>query len=751
MANIVDSIVGVLASSKHIIVSSDLTGNASVVSTHPLLTLKNNNSDSHGALLRLQKDTLDEANNDVTGVIQFTGGNDVGGRINFGSIDCQQTSVSNGSETGKIRISVATSSSGTNTEVMTIQGGTHVTPIIDTQTIIKGSLQTRLYSGNDPYELTKACNIDLGNHFGYNCQILDRKHQFNITSTSGPFRISNPIINNESIQGIMSAGTGITAATGEVYKSWIDIQNSKVKLFIFIDITGLNSNVNGDIIGKDGGTANCHIGQIPEVIEVLETRVRCIQAPVTGSTDIDFYSAAEGTGAEDAAISGLTETKLLENGEAWTAGMTKLFTTQPASGEYLYLVNGGSTVDNTYTHGQYLIEMTGRYKLTPGSGVYPIGNSNYYSWIECDNDDKKVKTNIIIDLTDLESEATLADIIGDDGAANSHFGQINYTGTGIIYKSVITCLELPSGGEVDIDVYQSTASDGTEGAAVTSLAGATQLLDTAADWTAGTSKTFTTNPSDANYLYLSVGTDSSPTAGTYTTGKFLIELYGTPLSDVPSITSITPSTDADFGSGFKMMTGGASGSYIDLCSQEAIYKCVVGRKWWIETQFKLDDHDATEFFFGIAEPTCGSEDLIFVSSTTFAKAAGKDRVGLSKLTHDSDTITASSTKNSNGSESISLTTNLNYDTDNNILTLGIYWDGNTTLYFYGNSRVTGSTIANTTSLYTHTTSSTNVVPNDSNNYLRLFVNTGEAAIKTCTINYIRGKIQLSGTSSIYTY
>ena len=69
MANIVDSIVGVLASSKHIIVSSDLTGNISVDSTHPLLTLKNNNSDSHGALLRLQKDTLDEANNDVTGVI----------------------------------------------------------------------------------------------------------------------------------------------------------------------------------------------------------------------------------------------------------------------------------------------------------------------------------------------------------------------------------------------------------------------------------------------------------------------------------------------------------------------------------------------------------------------------------------------------------------------------------------------------------------------------------------------------------
>ena len=43
MANIVDSIVGVLASSKHVIVSSDLTGNTAVSSTHPLITIKNNN------------------------------------------------------------------------------------------------------------------------------------------------------------------------------------------------------------------------------------------------------------------------------------------------------------------------------------------------------------------------------------------------------------------------------------------------------------------------------------------------------------------------------------------------------------------------------------------------------------------------------------------------------------------------------------------------------------------------------------
>jgi hypothetical protein len=242
MANIVDSIVGVLASSKHIIVSSDLTGDASISSTHPLLALKNNNSDSHGALLRLQKDTLDEANNDVIGLIQFTANNSIGNRLNYGSIDCQQTSVLNGSERGKLRFNVATSSSGTNTEVMTIQGGSHVTPIVDSETTIVGSLKARMYSGTDPYELTKICSTDMGHNFGYSCHILDRLHQSQINTVSGPFKISNPAINNESKSGGLeglTGGTGITGGTGTIYKTWTDAMGPMRKDNIFIDITGL--------------------------------------------------------------------------------------------------------------------------------------------------------------------------------------------------------------------------------------------------------------------------------------------------------------------------------------------------------------------------------------------------------------------------------------------------------------------------------------------------------------------------------
>ena len=83
--------------------------------------------------------------------------------------------------------------------------------------------------------------------------------------------------------------------------------------------------------------------------------------------------------------------------------------------------------------------------------------------------------------------------------------------------------------------------------------------------------------------------------------------------------------------------------------------------------------------------------------------------------------------------------------------MGIYWDGSSNVYFYGNVRNTGSSISNMALLYTHTVSGLNVVPSDSNNYLRLFVDAGFSTTYTCTINYIRGKMQLGSATSIYTY
>ena len=129
---------------------------------------------------------------------------------------------------------------------------------------------------------------------------------------------------------------------------------------ILVDFDGLlDGDTAGDIIGEDG-VANCHIGQITAAKNgtIIGGRVTCLQAPTGGATDIDIYSATEGTGTNDAAISGLTETQLINHG-AWTAGQVDVLATMPAADEYLYLVNQATAGNTAYTAGIFLIELFG--------------------------------------------------------------------------------------------------------------------------------------------------------------------------------------------------------------------------------------------------------------------------------------------------------------------------------------------------------------------------------------------------------
>jgi len=159
----------------------------------------------------------------------------------------------------------------------------------------------------------------------------------------------------------MTAGTGVTTGTGTLYKAGVVQQGTIIETTLVFDITGLASNVAGDIIGKDGGTANCHFGQITAATNgtILGGYMTCIEVPAGGSTDIDVYSATVATGAEDAAIADLTETALLAHGGAWTAAASQGFTTVPPADGYLYLTNGGSTSDNAYTAGKFVIKLYG--------------------------------------------------------------------------------------------------------------------------------------------------------------------------------------------------------------------------------------------------------------------------------------------------------------------------------------------------------------------------------------------------------
>lgn len=159
----------------------------------------------------------------------------------------------------------------------------------------------------------------------------------------------------------MTAGAGITAGTGTIYRSSVHKNGGIIEAKILIDLTGLDSDATlGDIIGKSGTALACHIGQVPaDIGTVLTGRMTCLETPAGGEVDIDVYYADEGTGVTDGAIGSLTETVALAAGADWAVGDEKVFTGFPAADKYLYLTVGTSSTPTagTYTAGKFLIEM----------------------------------------------------------------------------------------------------------------------------------------------------------------------------------------------------------------------------------------------------------------------------------------------------------------------------------------------------------------------------------------------------------
>lgn len=154
------------------------------------------------------------------------------------------------------------------------------------------------------------------------------------------------------------AGVGITAGTGTVYETSVARNNGIVTTSIMIDLTGLNSGgTAGDIIGTNGAGA-AYIARITTADNgtVFGVKMTCYELPAGGDTDIDLYSATEGTGVEDVAISTLTETQIINSGTL--ALGTTAFGTDIVADQYLYLVGQG-TANAAYTAGRLLIEIFG--------------------------------------------------------------------------------------------------------------------------------------------------------------------------------------------------------------------------------------------------------------------------------------------------------------------------------------------------------------------------------------------------------
>jgi hypothetical protein len=129
-------------------------------------------------------------------------------------------------------------------------------------------------------------------------------------------------------------------------------------------------------------------------------------------------------------------------------------------------------------------------------------------------------TEFKIDLTGLTSKDTANDAIGLAAGGNAYIGRNVVATNGIIYKMEMICVEIPAGGDDDINVVANAS-----GTIAYDGAGGTTYGINGGDWTAGKVVENLVQGLTANdYFYLTAGTGD--TAAAYTGGMFIIRWYG---------------------------------------------------------------------------------------------------------------------------------------------------------------------------------------------------------------------------------
>ena len=163
------------------------------------------------------------------------------------------------------------------------------------------------------------------------------------------------------------------------------------------------------------------------------------------------------------------------------------------------------------------------FNITPnahGSGIADAAINTFVTKIGGD-----ITTTILVDLHGgLASGGTADDVIGTDGgAANAYIAELTSAVNGIPYLIEFACLEVPTGGDPDINLVCSATGTDAENAAVTS---GTILLNNG-DLTLGfyveADGGATLAALSKKYLYLTSG---DATEAAYTAGKLVIKIHG---------------------------------------------------------------------------------------------------------------------------------------------------------------------------------------------------------------------------------
>lgn len=167
-----------------------------------------------------------------------------------------------------------------------------------------------------------------------------------------------------TVMPVTAPGAGFDTAGGVKFATYGKRGTSGMYVTdIYVDLKTAavsSSTTDLDIIGEAAGGA-AYIAQVTaaNMGTVVSISMTCLEAPATGVTDIDLYSATEGTGVYDGAITSLAETALITAGGAWTNGATKGATALPTANQYLYLTAGAAGTPGGYTAGKFLITIYG--------------------------------------------------------------------------------------------------------------------------------------------------------------------------------------------------------------------------------------------------------------------------------------------------------------------------------------------------------------------------------------------------------
>ena len=126
---------------------------------------------------------------------------------------------------------------------------------------------------------------------------------------------------------------------------------------------------------------------------------------------------------------------------------------------------------------------------------------------------------IKFDMTGLKSAAVANDVIGL-AAGVAYIGGYSAASDGVIYKTELICLELPTTGDDDVNVVELASAalifEGNGGTAY--------VVDGGVAVKGGVVENFTPALTGGEYWYLTAG--AGDTAGTYDAGMFILRTYG---------------------------------------------------------------------------------------------------------------------------------------------------------------------------------------------------------------------------------